>query len=276
LYIGNLMEIHAIKTPIIKPNDDLVQIAMDSLNSAGFTLNEKDILVFAETVVGTAQNRVLDYSEIKSASDEALKLGKKYKLDPKFVQIILEEADVVLGGVEGVLLTEKDGVLIANAGIDQSNSGGLSKYVFFPRDPQGTAAEIRQKLMQIKKIKNLGIIIADSRVQPMKRGVIGVAIGVSGFEPIIDIRGKKDLFGRVLKFKTISIVDDLSSAAETVIGEADEQTPIALIRNAPVTFTNRKIDVKEMIMPRNECLFMNVFKDLIAYKKPEYSRNIPK
>jgi coenzyme F420-0:L-glutamate ligase len=266
------MELFPIKTPIIYAGNDLLKITLESIKNANLTLQEGDILVFAETVVGTAQNRIVDIGDVKTISDKAKELAEKYFMDPRFVQIILEEADVILGGVRTVLLTQKDGVLIANAGADKSNSGGMSKVALFPEKLNETVNEMRETLRKASGVKELGVIIADSRVQPMKRGVIGVAIAVAGFEPIDDNRGRKDLFGRELEITTRAVADDIVSAAELLMGEADEQVPVVLVRNAPVTFTNRKIQKDEMLMPRDECLFMNVFKDLVAYKHPEYKK----
>lgn len=267
------MELFPIKTPIIYPNDNLIKITLESIKRANLKLQENDILVFAETVVGTVQNRIVDVKDVKFVSDKANELAKKYTMDPRFVQIILEEADVILGGVKTVLLTEKEGVLIANAGADKSNSGGFTKIALFPEKLYETARKMRESLKKDTGVKEMGVIIADSRVQPMKRGVIGVAIAVSGFDPIEDDRGRKDLFGRVLEITTRAVADDIVSAAELLMGEADEQTPIVLVRGAPVHFTDREIMKEEMLMPRDECLFMNVFKDLIAYKHPEYKKN---
>lgn len=266
------MELFPIKTPIIYAGQDLVKITLDSIRSANLILQENDILVFAETVVGTAQNRIIDVKDVKNVSEKAKELAEKYFMDPRFVQIILEEADVILGGVKTVLLTQKEGVLIANAGADKSNSGGMTKIKLFPAKLYQTAREMRDALQKASGVKELGVIIADSRVQPMKRGVIGVAIAVAGFEPIEDNRGRKDLFGRELEITTRAVADDIVSAAEILMGESDEQIPVVLVRKAPVKFTDRKIEKNEMLMPRDECLFMNVFKDLVAYKHPEYKK----
>lgn len=268
------MEILPIKTPIIYPKDDLIKITLKSIKSANLKLQERDILVFAETVVGTAQNRIVDLEDVTIVSEKAKELAEKYVMDPRFVQIILEEADVILGGVRTVLLTQKEGVLIANAGADKSNSGGLTKIALFPEKLYETAREMRDSIREKSGLKDLGVIIADSRVQPMKRGVIGLAIAVAGFDPIEDNRGRKDLFGRVLEITTRAVADDIVSAAELLMGEADEQTPIVLVRGAHVKFTDREIGKGEMLMPRDECLFMNVFKDLVAYKHPEYKKQI--
>jgi coenzyme F420-0:L-glutamate ligase len=235
-------------------------------------LVEKDILVFSEKIIGTAQNRIVDLEYVSNISEKAYELAEKYSMDHRFVQIILEEADVVLGGVKSVLLTQREGILIANAGADRSNSGGPTKIILFPSELQLTAKNIRISIQNMTGIKDLGIIIADSRVQPMKRGVIGVAIAVAGFEPIDDNRGRMDLFGRKLEITTRAVADDIVSAAELLMGEANEQTPVVIVRSAPIKFTVRDIKAEEMLMPREECLFMNVFKDLAAYKHPEHKK----
>ena len=266
------MELHSIKTPIIQPHDDLIRITLDSIQDAGLQLRERDILVFSEKIVATAQNRIVDLENVVNISKKAKELADKYSIDPRFVQVILEEADIILGGVKTVLLTQKEGILIANAGADRSNSGGPTKIILFPDKLQETAKIMRNSIQKITGIKELGVILADSRVQPMKRGVIGVAIAVAGIEPIDDNRGRKDLFGRRLEITTRAVADDIVSSAELLMGEAAEQTPVIIVREAPIKFTNREIQAEEMLMPREECLFMNVFKDLAAYKHPEYRK----
>ncbi|MHA1392948.1 MAG: coenzyme F420-0:L-glutamate ligase [Promethearchaeota archaeon] len=267
------MQFFPIKTPLIKPNADLVAIALDSIRNAGLNIKERDILIFTEKVVATAQNRIVHKSFIKNTSNLAKKLAKKYKMEPEFVQLILNEADFVLGGVEGVLLTEIHGILVANAGIDQSNSGGNNRYVLFPANPQKTSEKILEELKNKTSLKELGVIISDSRVQPMKKGTIGVAIAVSGFEPVDDCIGKLDLFGRRLNITKRAIADDLVCGAQILMGEANEQTPIVLVRDAPVLFINRKISTNDMLISKEECLFMNVFKELKPYKKPIKKKN---
>ncbi len=128
--------------------------------------------------------------------------------------------------------------------------------VFLPKDLQKTADSIRQQLEKRHKVK-IGIILADSRVQPLKVGVIGMALAVSGFQPVIDCRGRKDLFGRVLRIKQMAVADDIASAAELLMGECDEAVPFALVRGAPVNFTDDT--PVSMVMTASECLFMNVF-----------------
>ncbi|MHA1792650.1 MAG: coenzyme F420-0:L-glutamate ligase [Promethearchaeota archaeon] len=261
------MEIHAIKTPIIKPGDDLVQVLLDALKDHELELSEKDIIVIAETVMATSQGRIIDLNEIKEISGKANELARKYKMDPRVVMLVLKESDEILGGVDHVVLARTKGLLLANAGIDASNSGGKDKVSLLPEHPWKSIREFRKRLEITSGVKPLGAILADSRVQPLKKGVVGGALSVSGFLPIEDKRGKRDLFGRPLRITQIAIADDLTSAAELLMGEADEQKPFVIIHDAPVSFVNDDdVDESIMLMPEEECLFMNIFKEYLDEK----------
>lgn len=253
------MELIPVKTPIIRPGDNLIEIFQHSLSENNITLQNGDIVVIAETVVATSQRRIINEKEITEVSEKAHKISKKYEMRPKFVELILQEADKILGGVTGVLLTEKYGVPIANAGIDESNSGGSGNYVLMPEKPFETAVNYRNQLKIDYNMKDLGLIITDSRVQPMKRGTIGVAFAVAGFEPVEKCQGKRDLFDRELIITERAIADDISSAAQLLMGESNQQIPIVIVRNIEVKFTDNDIAPTEMLIDRNRCLFMNVF-----------------
>lgn len=258
------MIVNSVKLPIIKPNDDLFKIILDIFEDKGIILGDKDIIVISEKIIATAQGRVVDLTSIRNVSDQAKELALKYIMDERIVELILSEADMVLGGVDTVVLAEINGMLIANAGIDHSNSGGENFVVLLPKNPQKTVNQYRNFFLKEFNLKHLGVIIADSRVQPLKRGTIGVAIAVSGFEPIEDCRGRADLFGRPLQITQRAVADDLVSAAQILLGEADEQTPIVLIKGAPVTFIEKPPG--SMQMDPEECLYMNIFAQYLLKK----------
>ncbi|MFX1588884.1 MAG: coenzyme F420-0:L-glutamate ligase, partial [Promethearchaeota archaeon] len=225
-----------------------------------------DIIVIAEKVVATSQGRVIKLSEVKDISDEAKKLSKQYDMDERYVQLILDEASMILGGMTHVILTKVNDFLIANAGIDQSNAG-TGKVVLLPKDLNIMVWKYWEDLKNEFKLNNLGIIIADSRVQPLRKGTIGIAIATAGFEPIEDLRGKPDLFNRPLEITMRAIADDLASAAQFLLSEADKQTPIVIIRGADVEFTeNPKLTME---MPPEECLYMNIFSKYLLRKKED-------
>jgi putative folate metabolism gamma-glutamate ligase len=156
-------------------------------------------------------------------------------------EIIEREADAILdspSSLYGVCLTMKDGILIPSAGIDESN--GEDVYILYPKDVQQTAKEVWDHLRQKHGIKDLGIIITDSHTTPLRRGVTGIALGWCGFEPLHSYIGKPDIYGNPLKYTQINLLDALSTAAVLTMGEGNEQTPIALIQDAPkIQFLDR-------------------------------------
>lgn len=244
-------------TKIIVPGDDLFTVFYESLNAAGESLMDGDIVVLAETVVATVQRRIIDLHTVIPGS-KALELAAKYEMMPELVELVLRNADEVLGGVRGVLLTIAHNIILANAGIDLSNAGGNENAVLLPDKPYEFAAEFRAQLISKFGLRNAGVIISDSHVQPLKKGVIGTAIAVSGFHPVDNCIGRTDLFGHRMRYTNRALADQIVCGVHLVMGECDERVPFVVVRNAPVKFTADKIDEKEMFMDKSECLFMNV------------------
>jgi dihydrofolate synthase / folylpolyglutamate synthase len=136
-------------------------------------------------------------------------------------------------------------MLVPTAGIDESNGNG--SYVLWPKDPQTTANRARAFLCAHFGVQDVGVILTDSALRPMRWGVTGMAIAASGFTPVRDAIGEPDLFGRELRFTKESMQDGLASAAALVMGEGNQQTPIAVITDVPfVTFTRRDPTPEEL------------------------------
>lgn len=250
------MQLIGISTPVIQPGDNLVDQIITALSDAKITLKTHDVLVIAETVVATAQNRIRKLETVK-VSNQAQRLADQYEIEASLAQLVLDEADEVLGGVPHVLLTIKDNTLMANAGIDRSNAPA-GHVVLLPSHPTETAWKIKTELEQ-KTGLELGVIIADSRTQPLRLGTVGLAVAVAGIEAIKDFRGHPDLFGRPLRITRSAVADNLASAAQLLFGEADEQVPLVIMRGAPVKFTKIRIHPKEMTISPKECMYMAIF-----------------
>lgn len=250
------MELFSIKLPIIKEHDDLLHIIIKHIRNKGESLQEGDIIVIAEKVIATSQGRVVNLSDITNISDKAKKMAIEFDMDERFVQLILQEASMILGGMRHVILAQVNNFLIANAGIDQSNAG-LNKVILLPKDLNKVVWDYWEILRKEFGLTNLGVIISDSRVQPLRKGTIGIAIATAGFEPVEDLRGHPDLFNRPMEITMRAIADDLTSAAQFLLSEADQQTPVVIIRGSNVDFTDNPQLTPEMAP--EECLYMNIF-----------------
>ncbi|MHC1631420.1 MAG: coenzyme F420-0:L-glutamate ligase [Methanotrichaceae archaeon] len=252
---GSVLSLISIKTELIRPRDDLVKIIQQGMENIGLCLEDDDVLVVAETVVATAEGRVVCLANVVPGS-RATELAEKYSKDPREMELIIRESDRIMGGIPGVVLTVKDGFLYPNAGIDHSNAP-TGHVVLFPRDPQRSAFVIRKRLENATG-KKIGVIVGDSRTHPLRLGCVGVALACDGLVPVEDARGQKDLYGRPLEVTRKAVADNLVSAAEVVMGEGDEGIPAVIIRGAPVKLIDGD-DLDSMKIPSiapEECMYI--------------------
>ncbi|MBU4372963.1 MAG: coenzyme F420-0:L-glutamate ligase [Candidatus Methanoperedenaceae archaeon] len=248
------MQLFGIKTPLIKPGDDIAEVLIRALKTRGMRPIDNDIFVLAESAVATAEGRVVNLESV-APSKKAIELSKVYQNDPRKMELIIRESDEILGGIPGVVVTITKGVLSPSAGIDNSNAPE-GHVVLLPENPKRSAVEIRKKLMAEYNC-SLAVIIGDSRTQPLRLGCVGIALGCAGIEPVEDARGKKDLFGKPLLITRRATTDNLVSAAQIIMGEADESTPAVLIRDAPVRFIEGSEDIPTI--SKEECLYFGCF-----------------
>lgn len=246
------MQVEPIQIPLIHPGDDVVELLMNVLSKAKPSMADGDVIVVASKILATAERRERNLDEIQP-SRRALALAKKHGMEPAHVQAVLDEADVVLGGIHKTLITLKDDVLIANGGVDKSNAP-TNHVILWPSNPDKWALKIRGAV-KARFGANLGVIVVDSRVHPLRIGTIGCAIGVSGLDPIREYRGVIDLFGKPLLISRLAVADDLASAAHLLMGEAAERIGVVIIRDAPVVKSENKNSKDTAIKPE-DCLFM--------------------
>lgn len=137
-----------------------------------------------------------------------------------------------------IVLTIKESAVVVSAGVDESNGNGM--LVLWPKDMQATVNRIRGHLAARHGLQEIGVILTDSRTSPMRWGVTAVALAHSGFLALKDYRGKPDVFGRLMRMERVNVADSLATAAALVMGEGDEQTPLAVIEDIPfVEFQER-------------------------------------
>ena len=250
------MQVYPIHTRIIIAEDNFLDVVLEALEKAGLSFIDNDILTAAETPLGTTEGQVVNLSEVQ-VSKKAAVLAEKYELLPAVAELILQEADEILGGIPHVVLTVKNNTLMANAGVDKSNvPPGFASLL--PIDPRASAERLRKEIRD-RTGKKVGVMIIDSRTQPLRLGNIGMALGVAGFRPVADDRGRKDLFGNELRITRRAIADNLASACTAVMGESNESVPAALIRDAPAEFVDESFDSSEMWISPKECMYMAIF-----------------
>lgn len=255
-FLVSTMYVFPIKTRIITEQDDILDVLLEGLQDAGHELEDKDILAVAETPLGTTEGQVVKLSDV-IVSSEAQELARKYELVPEVAELVMREADEILGGIPHVVLAIKNNTLMANAGVDKSNvPPGYASIL--PANSRASAERIRTQVKE-RIGKTIGVLVIDSRTQPLRLGNVGMALGTSGFRPVADDRGRTDLFGNKMRITRRAIADNLASACTAVMGESDESVPAALIRDAPVEFVDQSFDSSEMWIVPTECMYMAIF-----------------
>lgn len=248
------MKLFPLKFPLIKPKDDILEVLADILKRKKIILQNNNIIVVASKILALSENRIVDLEKIKP-SKKAKALARKYSMGPAFAQIILQEADQIIGGVPKAILTLKDDILIANGGVDQSNAPRKFA-ILWSKNSCAWADRIRKYVRQKFKVK-VGVIVRDSNCHPLRRGTFGISLAIAGFEGVRDVRGKLDLYGRKISITQENVADNLASATTVIMGETTEKRPIVIIRNAPIKLSSRssKYLTRQLIMPRKKCLF---------------------
>ena len=257
------VDIIALKgIPKIKSGDNLANIIIDSVSKSNAILEEGDILVIAQSIVSKSRGFLVDLNKIEP-SDYAYRLHEKMKplammenvqiKDPQIIQLILDESNKLIRTSHVMIVETKHGFICANAGIDRSNVEGDNMVTLLPEDSDEEAKKISDELKN-RVNKNLAVIISDSFGRPFRKGAVGVAIGISGIDAILDKRGKHDLYGKELKSTIVGQVDNLASAAQLIMGEANEGYPIVLIKGYKFEINNQA-SINSIIREKNSDLF---------------------
>jgi coenzyme F420-0:L-glutamate ligase/coenzyme F420-1:gamma-L-glutamate ligase len=252
------MEIRVIGLPgipLLKEGDDLGEIILESLENMDLPIEDGDVLVIAETAVAKVEGETIDLDEL-DPSEEALELSFTTGKDPKLVEAIIQESEEILKvGPDFIISETRQGFVCANAGIDESNIElGLAKPI--PPDPDAAASDVRNTIKSSTG-KKIAVVISDTQGRPFREGAIGVAIGISGMEPLWDRRGETDLYGRELKTTTIAVADELASAASIVMGQGNEGLPVILIRGVDYFefLQSESSEIKSIIRPKKYDVF---------------------
>ncbi len=231
------MKIQVIKTRVFNEGEDLLEFILKYLKK----IPENSVLVVTSKIVALSERRTA-ICKNKSEKIKLINRESSFAIKTKYTW-----------------LTIKDNTVMASAGVDESNANG--KIILLPKDSFKSAEFLRKKIIKKFNLKNFGILITDSRLMPLRTGVVGVALGYAGFNGIRNYIGKKDIFGRKLKMSRTDVSDSLATSAVLCMGEGNEQQPLSLITDAPIIF-NKKINRKELIINPKDDLYAPFFRNI--------------
>jgi len=235
-YFGDSLHAFAVKgIPLIEMGQDIIEPIIHALDDMNETLQENDIVIITSKIVSKAENRLVDLREIEP-SERAKEIGKKAFIDPRRVELTLQQGKLLGFGGRAILIQNELGLIIENAGIDNGNllnTKTRDLVLLLPSDPDKSASQIREKL-EDHYHTNLGIIIKDSSRSAWRNGHIGLAIGSSGVKmrDVVyeDPIRKFDLYGVPTRVSVANIGDQIASIGNLLMGETSEGLPVIVVR----------------------------------------------
>jgi coenzyme F420-0:L-glutamate ligase/coenzyme F420-1:gamma-L-glutamate ligase len=197
---------------------DLARVILDAAVASDLTLRDDDILIVTHKVVSKAEGRLVNLRDVQP-SDLAQRIANQWGKDARQVEVVLRESVRIVRMDRGIIISQTHhGFVCANAGVDASNVAGEDIVCLLPVDPDASAAGLRETIQRETGTRP-AVIITDSFGRPWRQGIVNVAIGVAGVQPLVDYRGQPDDHGRVMSVSVIAIADELASAAELVAGK---------------------------------------------------------
>lgn len=217
----------------VQPGDDLAGMIVDAVSIDGWELCDDDIVVVTHKVVSKQEDRVVEIPDESTY---------RSLVESEAVEIIRRRGDLVIARTT-------HGFICANAAVDRSNiAQGYA--LLLPVDPDRSAHRLRT-LIERATGRSIGVVITDTFGRPWRRGLVDVAIGISGLPSIVDLRGTMDAHGNELNVTEVAVVDEIAAAADLVMGKAT-QIPVAVVRGLELTGSGRATD---LVRPPDEDLF---------------------
>jgi coenzyme F420-0:L-glutamate ligase/coenzyme F420-1:gamma-L-glutamate ligase len=234
----------------VRGGDSVASLICDACSRQQIDLQDDDVVVIAQKIVSKAEGRTICLDEVQPSA-RAIQLAEQLGKEPELVEAILSESrEIVRVGGRALIVETHHGFICANAGVDQSNVG-VRHVALLPKDPDGSAREIRNEI-QRRTRKKLAVIISDSFGRPWRLGTVDVAVGVSGLKPIKDERGMTDRYGYQLKAAVAAVADEIAAAAELVMGKRDG-IPVVIVRGCEIEREDGS--VIDLLRPEAEDLF---------------------
>ncbi len=238
----------------VRSGDELAAIIAAATEALNYVPVDGDVLVISQKIVSKAEGRRVSLTEV-TPSARAREVAKASDKEPALVELILRESDSVLRVRPGLIIVRhRLGIVLANAGIDQSNVGDRSSpsVLLLPENPDRSAAQIKAALSGRFDCR-LAVLIIDSVGRAWRQGVVGLTIGSAGIAPLLDLLGTPDRDGRELAVTEVALADQIAAAASLLMGEAAEGIPAVWLRG--LRWQPSSANSTELLRPKERDLF---------------------
>jgi coenzyme F420-0:L-glutamate ligase/coenzyme F420-1:gamma-L-glutamate ligase len=236
--------------PLVKLGDDVGELVCSTAEKNEVSLEEGDVVVVAQSIVSKAEGAVKDLRRV-NPSRRAKRIAKRLEKDPREVEVSLEQSKEVVRLGHVLISRTKHGFVCANAGVDHSNAEP-DHVTVLPEDPDVSAKKIMNTIRE-KTGCRVAVLISDTQGRPFRRGCVGFSIGAAGINPLMSLKGRRDLYGKKLKSTVICPADAIAAGAVLLMGEADEGTPVVVAKGA--CYKMGAGNARDIVMSREEDLF---------------------
>jgi coenzyme F420-0:L-glutamate ligase len=217
----------------IRPGDDLASAIRLAVSAQGERLVDRDVVVVTHKVVSKQEGRLTEIVDERA-----------------YRRLVMDESTAIVRRRGDLVIAKtRHGFICANAAVDRSNvAPGWA--VLLPIDPDRSAHRLRTQIEHATGA-SIAVVITDTFGRPWRRGLVDVAIGVSGLPSVLDLRGTTDTHGNVLEVTEVAIIDEIAAAADLVMGKATA-IPAAVVRGIDAVGDGRATD---LVRPPEEDLF---------------------
>lgn len=236
--------------PEIRKGDRVADLIVGAALRANLEFQDSDILVVAQKIISKSEGRVLSLSKVRVSARSAA-LAKKLSKDPRFIEIVLRESRRIVRTERVLIVETHHGFVCANAGVDHSNVPGRDSVTLLPKNPDRSARRLVAAL-QRKTGRRVAVIISDTFGRPWRLGLTNVAIGAAGVPVLMDVRGRRDRHGKVLRATVLAVADELASAAGLLMGKS-AGNPVVIIRG--FRYRPAQVGAASILRPAREDLF---------------------
>ncbi|HSR49216.1 MAG TPA: coenzyme F420-0:L-glutamate ligase [Acidobacteriota bacterium] len=238
--------------PEIQAGDDLTELLYLALRGRRLTLRDGDLLVVCHKVVSKAEGRIVELDSI-TPSPTAKAWAARFGKDPRLVELVLSQARRIVRMQDGIIIAETvHGFVAAHCGVDRSNAPPGSA-ILLPVSPDASARRLAKGLGRRFRCQ-AACLISDTFGRPWRLGLVDVALGLYGFDPLLDLRGEKDLHGRELSTTILAVADQAAAAAGLLMGKG-EGVPAVLVRGLDLPPPGPKSNGKRLLRSARHDLF---------------------
>jgi coenzyme F420-0:L-glutamate ligase/coenzyme F420-1:gamma-L-glutamate ligase len=215
--------------PMVQPGDDLARLLGDAIEAARVGLKPQDVVAVCQKVVSKAEGAVVRLADVTASPFAEAVAAQTQQKDPRAVEVVLRETRRIVRMDRGHVICEtRHGWVCANAGVDESNGVAPEVLTLLPRDPDASAAALCERLRTRFGVE-LAVVVTDTFGRPWREGLVEVALGCAGMDPLLDLRGRADLAGRTLHHTVVALADEVAAAAGLVM-EKDSRIAAAIVR----------------------------------------------